>query len=151
MLQSLYIPRLYLATTRAFKMPCMTGNLFIDLVSVLSPHHYQSVPVQRWEYDGSLQPGHLLRPHSDAHPGRPGPCGLSGPRERSHQDHHHPQWGHLPKSPGTWGPCIWEVHDWRRGVLVRTTLEVIQHGCWVCLRLMYHDRFVSWYCKKLVK
>lgn len=78
----------------------------------------QSLPVQRREHDGSIQLGYLLRSHPDAHPRWPGSCRVPGSCKRGHQDHHHPQWGHLPQSTWAGWSSVWEVHDWGRGVLV---------------------------------
>lgn len=80
----------------------------------------QLVTVQRWEHDGSLQPGHLLWAHSDAHSRWAGSGVLSSPCQWGHQNHHHQPWGHLPQPQRAGRTCLWEVHDWRGGVLVRS-------------------------------
>ena len=88
----------------------------------------QPVPVQRREHDGPLQPGHLLRPHADAHAWQPGPGLLPGTRQRDRQDHHHPPRDHLPRRQRAGRARLREVHGWRR-LLVRQTHWWFQQSC----------------------
>lgn len=87
----------------------------------------QPLPVQRREHDGRREPGHRVRPHPPAHAGHARPGGLSGARERGHQNRHPEPRQHLPRHQGAAGAGLWEVYD-RRPVLVRrcrTSLKIV--------------------------
>lgn len=112
------------------------------------PSIFQPVSVQWWEHDGPIQPGHMLRPHTHAYAGQPGPGVLPGPRQRNHQDHHYPPWDHLSWCQRTGWAHLWEVYGWRR-LLVRNAVVLLWQNCPKMMSFCrcFMMRWFSFYCE----